>query len=72
MLSRESKGFESRHLAKPLTHLSFIDDLKVFETSKRDLQLTLDKVETLARWCLDYENALSSAYSQEESEEVET
>ena len=37
MLARESKGFESRH---PITHLSFIDDIKIFEVSKKDLQLT--------------------------------
>ena len=38
-------GYESRFLARPLTHLLFMDDLKVFDESQENLQKKVKAVE---------------------------
>ena len=42
-------GYSTAHHASPITHLLFMDDLKVFEQSKLELDSTLEVVEGLAK-----------------------
>ena len=42
-------GYSIAHHASPITHLLFMDDLKVFEESKAELESTLEVAEGLAR-----------------------
>ena len=42
-------GYSVAHHASPITHLLFMDDLKVFEESKAELESTLEVAEGLVR-----------------------
>lgn len=46
---RNAKGFESQYQRRPVRHLLFMDDLKVFEESKVRLDKTIKKVEGVSR-----------------------
>ena len=42
-------GYSIAHHASPVTHLLFMDDLKVFEQSRTELESTLEVVEGMAK-----------------------
>ena len=46
---RIAGGYSVAHYASPVTHLLFMDDLKVFEESKAEVESTLEVAERLAR-----------------------
>ncbi len=45
---RAGGGFESEYQEKPLTHIMFMDDLKVYEQSKKELEATVGTVESVS------------------------
>ena len=46
---RKEKGFGRRHQKAPITHLLYMDDLKIYETDKETFTRTVGKVEETSR-----------------------
>ena len=45
---RETEGFHSTHQNEPVTHLMFVDDLKVYADGKRGLEEAVEVVEKVS------------------------